>query len=248
MWWYAHVWLRWGGRGMGSKQAIATMKPSSVVDPTCLVMTVFVPNSPCAQTKGLSVVSDPEKDKTMIQQLLELKDHVDRIVEGGFKAHDAVMYVGKHAFERIINARDNRPAEMIGELAASCSVLLLAALCGRAVAATSPHSEEIACNGIVLLVLHLVWGLPVRLRICCCVWRSTAKFVDGYLRAGEIAVSEAEADAALSKVMVLFRSVHGKDAFEAFYKRDLAKRLLLNKSASLEMERGALHCCVGESV
>jgi hypothetical protein len=66
------------------------------------------------QAKGLSVVSDPEKDKVMIQQLLDLKDHVDRIVEGGFKAHDAVMYVGKQAFERIINARDNRPAEMIG--------------------------------------------------------------------------------------------------------------------------------------
>jgi hypothetical protein len=31
------------------------------------------------------------------------------------------------------------------------------------------------------------------------------------------------------QVMVLFRSIHGKDAFEAFYKKDLARRLLLNK-------------------
>lgn len=108
------------------------------------------------------MVSDPEKDKTMIQQLLELKDHVDRIVEGGFKAHDAVMYVGKHAFERIINARDNRPAEMIGELAASCSVSLLAALCGHAVAATS---DGIACNGIVLHILHLMCG-PLNALLC----------------------------------------------------------------------------------
>lgn len=32
----------------------------------------------------------------------------------------------------------------------------------------------------------------------------------------------------------------GKDIFEAFYKRDLAKRLLLNKSASVDAERSML--------
>jgi cullin-4 len=32
----------------------------------------------------------------------------------------------------------------------------------------------------------------------------------------------------------------GKDIFEAFYKRDLAKRLLLNKSASFDAERSML--------
>lgn len=32
----------------------------------------------------------------------------------------------------------------------------------------------------------------------------------------------------------------GKDIFEAYYKRDLAKRLLLNKSASFDAERSML--------
>jgi len=32
----------------------------------------------------------------------------------------------------------------------------------------------------------------------------------------------------------------GKDVFEAFYKKDLAKRLLLNKSASADAERSML--------
>jgi len=36
------------------------------------------------------------------------------------------------------------------------------------------------------------------------------------------------------------RSRIGKDIFEAFYKRDLAKRLLLNKSASFDAERSML--------
>lgn len=35
-------------------------------------------------------------------------------------------------------------------------------------------------------------------------------------------------------------STAGKDIFEAFYKRDLAKRLLLNKSASFDAERSML--------
>jgi cullin 4 len=32
----------------------------------------------------------------------------------------------------------------------------------------------------------------------------------------------------------------GRDIFEAFYKRDLAKRLLLNKSASFDAEKSML--------
>jgi hypothetical protein len=35
-------------------------------------------------------------------------------------------------------------------------------------------------------------------------------------------------------------SLVGKDVFEAFYKRDLAKRLLLGKSASIDAEKSML--------
>lgn len=41
-------------------------------------------------------------------------------------------------------------------------------------------------------------------------------------------------------VMALFRHVHSKDVFEAFYKRDLAKRLLLHKITSVDMEKAFL--------
>ena len=34
--------------------------------------------------------------------------------------------------------------------------------------------------------------------------------------------------------------MQGKDVFEAFYKKDLAKRLLLGRSASADAEKGAL--------
>jgi cullin-4 len=35
-------------------------------------------------------------------------------------------------------------------------------------------------------------------------------------------------------------SVQGKDVFEAFYKKDLAKRLLLGKSASIDAEKSMI--------
>ena len=34
----------------------------------------------------------------------------------------------------------------------------------------------------------------------------------------------------------------GKDVFEAFFKKDLAKRLLLNKSASVDAEKSIIRC------
>jgi hypothetical protein len=40
--------------------------------------------------------------------------------------------------------------------------------------------------------------------------------------------------------VLILRFVHGKDVFEAFYKKDLAKRLLLGKSASTDAEKSML--------
>jgi hypothetical protein len=41
-------------------------------------------------------------------------------------------------------------------------------------------------------------------------------------------------------VLILFRYISGKDVFEAFYKKDLAKRLLLGKSASIDAEKSMI--------
>ena len=78
-----------------------------------------------------------------------------------------------------------------------------------------------------------------------------AKFVDAKLRSrgsrggGSAGSSrenddDAEMERALDGALGLFRHVQGKDAFEAFYKRDLAKRLLLGKSASVDAEKAMI--------
>jgi len=67
-----------------------------------------------------------------------------------------------------------------------------------------------------------------------------AKFVDLQLRSGGKGASEVELEAVLDRVLTLFRYIQGKDVFEAFFKKDLAKRLLLNKSASVDAEKSMI--------
>ena len=67
-----------------------------------------------------------------------------------------------------------------------------------------------------------------------------AKAVDAKLRAGNKEASEEELEKMLDRLLILFRFIHGKDVFEAFYKKDLAKRLLVGKSASVDAEKSML--------
>lgn len=60
-----------------------------------------------------------------------------------------------------------------------------------------------------------------------------AKFLDGILKSKNL---EENTEEILDKIMVIFRFVQGKDIFEAFYKKDLCKRLLVGKSSSQDAE------------
>ncbi|KAJ1902141.1 hypothetical protein LPJ66_000230 [Kickxella alabastrina] len=64
-----------------------------------------------------------------------------------------------------------------------------------------------------------------------------AKFIDQCLRSGSKISTDDDLDKLLDRVLVLFRFIQGKDIFEAYYKRDMAKRLLYNKSVSVDAER-----------
>jgi len=139
-------------------------------------------NKMCEYVKkrGSVIVINPEKDKTMVQELLEFKDKLDVIMVVCFSANEQFIVGMKEAFETFINRRQNKPAELI------------------------------------------------------------AKFVDSKLKAGNKEATEEEMERILDKIMVIFRFIHGKDVFEAFYKKDLAKRLLVGKSASVDCEKSML--------
>ncbi|KAL5004108.1 hypothetical protein ScPMuIL_017564 [Solemya velum] len=128
----------------------------------------------------INVDNDAEKDKDMVQNLLDFKDKIDNIISVCFGRNEKFINGMKESFENFINQRQNKPAELI------------------------------------------------------------AKYVDSKLRAGNKEATEEELERLLDKIMVLFRFIHGKDVFEAFYKKDLAKRLLVGKSASVDAEKSML--------
>jgi len=66
------------------------------------------------QKKGRTIVIDPEKDKTMVQELLDFKDKMDNIVNTCFHKNEKFANSLKEAFEAFINQRANKPAELIG--------------------------------------------------------------------------------------------------------------------------------------
>nr|DBA13711.1 TPA: hypothetical protein GDO54_017055 [Pyxicephalus adspersus] len=66
------------------------------------------------------------------------------------------------------------------------------------------------------------------------------KYVDSKLRTGNKEATDEELEKMLDKIMIIFRFIYGKDVFEAFYKKDLAKRLLVGKSASVDAEKSML--------
>uniref|UniRef100_A0A8C1BGR9 Cullin-4A n=2 Tax=Cyprinus carpio TaxID=7962 RepID=A0A8C1BGR9_CYPCA len=129
---------------------------------------------------GGEIVSSPEKDKELVQELLDFKDKMDHVTQRCFQRNDNFINAMKEAFENFINKRPNKPAELI------------------------------------------------------------AKYVDSKLRAGNKEATEEELERILDKIMIIFRFIHGKDVFEAFYKKDLAKRLLVGKSASVDAEKSML--------
>ena len=65
-----------------------------------------------------------------------------------------------------------------------------------------------------------------------------AKFADKQLRVQK-GVDDTEVEQTLERMLTLFRHLNSKDMFEAFYRKQLAKRLLLSTSASDELERFA---------
>ncbi|EFA82957.1 cullin [Heterostelium album PN500] len=126
---------------------------------------------------GLAMVTDTEKESTLIQDLIAFKSKLDVILSVSYQKSDLMTYSLKESFENFMNKGDNRLAELI------------------------------------------------------------AKYIDSKLRSGNKGMTEDELEDTLSKALILFRYIQGKDVFEAFYKIDLSRRLLLEKSTSIDAEK-----------
>ena len=62
---------------------------------------------------GTAMVSDKEKDRVLVQELLAFKERLDRVLSVAFDGNELFGHALKEAFETFINGRQNRAAELI---------------------------------------------------------------------------------------------------------------------------------------
>ena len=168
---------------------------------------------------GASIIGDKERGDQMVLRLLELRRSLDLMIRDAFGKDDELLWGMREAFGNVMNDR-------------------AAAACWST--DTSKIGEMIAKH-IDMLLRGGLKSLPATLL-------SDIKDRAAAEREGQSSTADedAELDRQLDQVLELFRFIEGKDTFEAFYKKDLARRLLMGRSASQDAERSMLTKLRGE--
>jgi len=149
----------------------------------------------------------------LVPGLLALKAAADAAVASAFGGRPEFGAAAKDALEAVLNGRGGRPAEL---LAKHLDAELRGGGGGASARAADGGGAPPTPAGMQAPAQGILAGATTP--------------------GGDPSTTEARLEAAL----LLFRHLQGKDVFEAFYKKDLAKRLLLGRSASGEAERAVL--------
>ncbi|KAI1645398.1 Cullin-domain-containing protein [Daldinia loculata] len=162
---------------------------------------------------GAAIVNDTSRGDEMVIRLLEFRRSLDLMIRDAFNRDDEFTYSMRQAFGSFINDRKVLSAWKTG---------------------TSKVGEMIA-KYIDMLLRGGLKTLPKSL-LSDAQDRVDAE-QSGLASTGD---EDAELDRQLDQALELFRFIEGKDVFEAFYKQDLARRLLMGRSASADAERSML--------
>lgn len=162
---------------------------------------------------GSVIIRDKEKVDDMVVRLLELKRSLGLIIRDAFKKDEAFSYSLREAFGNFINDRANTTVW----------------------GGNSSKVGEMIAKYMDLLLRQGLKGVPQSLA-------ADAKDREKSEQQGESSTGDQDAELnwQLEQALELFRFIEGKDVFEAFYKKDLARRLLLARSASQDAERNML--------
>ena len=164
---------------------------------------------------GSGIVFDEEREGDMVVRLLEFKRKLDLVWEHSFRTHEGLGHTLREAFETFIN-KTKRTNMTWGT--------------------DNPKPGEMIAKYVDMILKGGAKAIPATLSF-------TSHPAQGSLEEDQDTSSEdedIEITKQLDQVLNLFRFVHGKAVFEAFYKRDLARRLLLQRSASADAEKSML--------
>ena len=184
---------------------------------------------------GTDIIFNEKEQDQMVQKLLELKQKLDHTWRFAFHKDDAIAATLRESFEAFINKSkkstatwntdNSKPGEMIAKYV---DQLLRAG--AKAIPVNLTTSVSRSTGGAPGL------GKPEA---------ASPELMNKLASRDEDEEDEGldedtEVNNQLDQVLDLFRFVHGKAVFEAFYKKDLARRLLMGRSASNDAERSML--------
>ncbi|KAI1417737.1 Cullin-domain-containing protein [Hypoxylon sp. FL1857] len=162
---------------------------------------------------GSEIVKDTSRADEMVLRLLEFRRVLDIMIRDAFNRDDEFTYSMRQAFGSFINDRKILSAWKNG-----------ASKVGEMIA---KYIDMLLRGGLKTLPKSLLSDIKDRVDAEQSGQASTAD-------------EDAELDRQLDQALELFRFIEGKDVFEAFYKQDLARRLLMGRSASADAERSML--------
>jgi cullin-4 len=162
---------------------------------------------------GAAIVGDTARGDEMVIRLLELRKTLDVMIRDAFNKDEDFTWALREAFGNFINDKKLASAWNTG---------------------TSKVGEMIA-KYLDMLLRGGLKTLPNTL-LSDNKDRAVAE-QSGIASTGD---EDAELDRQLDQGLELFRFIEGKDVFKAFYKKDLARRLLMSRSASQDAERNML--------
>lgn len=165
--------------------------------------------------KGSELVFEEEREQEMVVRLLDFKKKLDLILAKSFQRHEGLGHSLREAFETFIN-KSKRSNMTWGT--------------------DNPKPGEMIAKYVDMVLK----GGTRAVRTSGVGTEGTPKAPDNEDQEGESGDEDVEISKQLDQVLDLFRFVHGKAVFEAFYKRDLARRLLLGRSASSDAEKSML--------
>ncbi|KAI9711752.1 MAG: hypothetical protein M1820_001897 [Bogoriella megaspora] len=163
---------------------------------------------------GESIVFDEGQQDQMVVKLLSLKRQLDSTWRSAFRKDEELGHALRESFESFINKQKKTSATWNTD--------------------NSKPGEMIA-KYVDMLLRGGAKAIPASLSMA----PTKSRMVDEDDE--DVMIDEdSEVNQQLDQVLDLFRFVHGKAVFEAFYKRDLARRLLMGRSASADAERSML--------
>lgn len=165
--------------------------------------------------QGSNIVFDEKREQEMVVRLLEFKKRLDYLLEHAFQMHEGLGHTLREAFESFINKA--RRGQMTW-------------------GTDNPKPGEMIAKYVDVILKGGVKAIPASFSSI----GDLKRVRNDEDQNGSSEDEDVEITKQLDQVLDMFRFVHGKAVFEAFYKRDLARRLLLQRSASADAEKSML--------